>query len=105
MSEDEAVKDWKHPDSRMPTDQERQELCQMLSFTLMEIRLLAWEGKAEQAADLADAFHNLPGNLWNDEFSFGFFRKYLEAYQEKYNGKTKCDYVKKLDKIIGQQPD
>jgi hypothetical protein len=100
MAEDEPTKDWKHPDARMPTDQERRELCKMLSFTLMEIRLLGWEGKAEQAADLADAFHYLPGKLWSDEFSFGFFRKFLEDYQQQYVGRTRFDYVKWLDRII-----
>jgi hypothetical protein len=89
-----------HPDSRMPTDRERQELCKMLFDALIEIRLLGREGKAEQAADLADAFHNLPIYLWSNEFSFVFFRQFLKGYQEKYVGSGSFDYVKKLDRIM-----
>jgi hypothetical protein len=42
---------WKLPDSRMPTERERQQLCRMLYYALLEIRGLGHNGKAEQAHD------------------------------------------------------
>jgi len=89
------------PDSRMPSDEERRELCQMLHLALLEVRALGLEGEAAQAADLADAFHNLPSHLWSDDFSFAFFRKFLEAYDQKYAGR-RFNYVGMLDRIVGE---
>lgn len=92
---------WKLQDSRMPTEQERQQLCQMLFHALLEIRGLGAFGKAQQAADLADAFHNLPVYLWSEDFSFGFFRRFLESYHQKYPERTEMfDYLAMLDKIM-----
>jgi hypothetical protein len=103
MTEHETLKSWKLPDARMLTDRERQALCKMLFDALIEIRLFGWEGKAEEAANLADSFHNLPAYLWSEEFSFSLFRKFLEAYQEKYTGGKSFDYVKKLDGIMTEE--
>lgn len=92
---------WKFPDERMPTEQERQQLCRMLRLALLEIRMLGWEGKAEQATDLADAFHNVPTFLWREDFSFSFFRKFLQGYKEKYPGrKSGFDYLAMLDEVM-----
>src|SRR5215510_8245439 len=63
MTKDEAKRGRLFADSRIPTESERQQLCEMLHFALLEIRMLGWNGKASQAADLADAFHNLPSYL------------------------------------------
>jgi hypothetical protein len=71
----------------------------MLFNALLEIRGLGSEGKAQQAADLADAFHNLPVYLWSDEFSLSIFRHFLEAYQQMYPERGSFDYVKMLDEI------
>lgn len=88
------------PDARMPTDEERQKLTRMIYMTFLEIRVLGWEGKAKQAADLADAFHNLPTLLWSEDFSFKFFRKFLEGYYSKYPARGSFNYLKMLDEII-----
>jgi len=94
---------WKFPDSRMPTERERQQLCQILYLALLEIRGLGHDGKAEQAHDLADAFHNLPAYLWSDAFSFSFFRRFLEGYQRRYPDRAEIfDYLKMLDKITNE---
>lgn len=87
------------PDARMPTDEERQKLSKMIYDAFLEIRILGWQGKAEQAADLADAFHNLPVYLWSEDFSFNFFRKFLEAYHQKYPERGSFNYLKMLDEI------
>jgi hypothetical protein len=89
-----------HTDSRMPTETERQELCKMLFHALMEIRGLGFHGKSQQAADLADAFHNLPVYLWIEGFSFSFFRHFLESYQNMYGDACRHNYVAMLDEII-----
>src|ERR671932_715102 len=96
------MSDWKFEDSRMPTEQERRKLCEMLFQALLEIRILGRAGKAQQAADLADAFHNLPVFLWSDAFSLSFFRKFLESYRQKYP-EAGFNYVETLDKLIQEE--
>jgi hypothetical protein len=68
----------------------------------LEIRMLGWDGRAAQAADLADAFHNLPMGLWSDNFSLSIFRdKYLQHYEEKYSDAVRIkSYVKAVDAIM-----
>jgi hypothetical protein len=89
------------PDARMLTEPERQKLCKMLFYALLEIRGLGNAGKGEQAADLADAFHNLPAYLWSNNFSFRVFREYLAEYRQRYpERETSYDYIKLLDEIM-----
>jgi hypothetical protein len=90
-------------DARSLTEQERQELCKMLFDALLEIRALGWEGKAEQAADVAHAFHNLPIYLWSDKFSLSLFRRFLQEYQQKYQDVECYNYVKILDEMSGKE--
>jgi hypothetical protein len=76
-----------HPDAKLPTDAQRRKLCEMMHYAFLEMRLLGWAGKAEQAADLADAFHNLPTAMWQEHFSFQFFRdSFVGAYQHSQLG-------------------
>ena len=71
----------------------------MLSQAIIEIRYFASQGKSVQAADLADAFHNLPLDMWSDYFSLHFFRdSFLKVYQQRYPGFT--NYVAMLDEIF-----
>lgn len=73
----------------------------MMGGAFIEIRRLGWhEGKAEQAGRLADAFHNVPAEMWQSHFSLLTFRDlYLSHYQEKYPA-GRCDFVSWIDKII-----
>ena len=103
MGDNEAKFDRSLPDARSLTEQERQELCKILFSALLEIRALGFEGKAEQAAYLADAFHNLPIYLWSDQFSLSLFRKFLEGYQQKYQDVGCYNYVKMLDEMTGEK--
>lgn len=91
-------------DAKLPTDAQRQKLCEMIQEAFIEMRLLGWNGKAEQAADLADAFHNLPREMWHDDFSLQFFRDaFLLEYQQKHpNGRVR-DYVAMVDEIIAMR--
>ena len=88
------------PDSQFPTDEQRRKLCRMLYMALLEMREVGWQGRPQQAADLADAFHNLPTGMWHDDFSLDFFGQFLESYRRKYpdsfNYLTMLDEVRKL---------
>jgi aminoglycoside phosphotransferase len=86
-------------DSKRLTEEQQQKLCRMMFEAFIELRLLGWQGKAEQAADLADAFHNLPAFLWSEDFSFCIFREFLEAYHRKYPERGGFDYLAMLDEI------
>jgi hypothetical protein len=91
-------------DPKLPTDTQRRRLCEMMHWAFVELRNLGWSGKAEQAADLADAFHNLPTYLWSDDFSLQFFRDaFLKAYQQKYPEGRIRDYVSMVDEIIAMK--
>jgi hypothetical protein len=86
------------PDSRLPTDEQKKKLCHMLYMALLEIRTAGWDGRAQQAADLADAFHNLPIGLWHDDFSLDYFRQFLESYRQKYL--DSFNHLAELDEIM-----
>jgi hypothetical protein len=87
-------------DGKLPTEAQRKKLCKMLSHALLEIRWLGLAGKSQQAADLADTFHNLPSLLWSEDFSLSFFRDRLEQYIKKYTGEEVSNYVPWIDEII-----
>jgi hypothetical protein len=86
----------------LPNDKQREALCDMMHHAFVEIRALGWANKAEQASDLADAFHNLPKEMsgWG-RWDVDIFRQMLQRYQDKYpralNGGR--DYVAMLDLI------
>lgn len=75
----------------------------MLFNALLEIRALCREGKPIQAAEVAHAFHNLPIYLWSYHFSLSLFRRYIEEYQQKYQGVECYNYVKMLDEMIREE--
>ena len=91
------------PDAKPLTERQRRKLCEMLYRALLEIRALGWDGKAEQIADLADAFHNLPAMLWSEDFSLDFFRNFLEGYRQKYPEGWGTGYIKALDEIMAEE--
>lgn len=74
---------------------------------LLEVRMLGWAGRAEQAGDLADAFHKLPACLYSDAFDWSVFRHFLQAYHAKYPAGSAAlyDYLAMLDSIaVGTFP-
>lgn len=88
-------------------DAQRRLLGELLHWALLEIRMLGYLGKAEQAADLADAFHNLPKDMWKEDFTLEYFRGgFLDAYQQKYPGASVQDYVARVNAILalGEDP-
>jgi len=88
------------------TDSHREKLCEMIYFAFVEIRQLGSTGKAEQAADLADAFHNLPRSMWQEDFSLEYFRDaFLAPYQTKYPEERAWDYVARVQEILAMGED
>lgn len=87
------------PDAKELTNKQRKNLLEMLGRALVEVRSLGWEGKSEQAADLADAFHNLPYWLDLEVFSFNHFRSYLQSYCQKHSCYGYFNYLHLLDLI------
>jgi hypothetical protein len=88
--------------ANMLSENQRRRLCNLMSDAFLEMRWLGWSGRAAQAADLADAFHNLPKGLWQDEFNLVLFRdSYLLPYERKYRPDERIEsYVKAVDAII-----
>lgn len=88
---------------QLPTPKQREMLCDMIHYAFVELRLLGWEGKCEQAADLADAFHNIAKEMYGwGGFSWGTFRGMLERYQRKWQDKAAVhgiDFVELLDEV------
>lgn len=99
MANGEMLYPWEYSDSRILTEQERQSLGQLLYYALLDIRILGWEGKAEQAADIADTFHNMVNLLWSDRFSFSGLQLYVEAYEEKYGITKYSQHLEQLNLI------
>ncbi len=82
----------------LPTEQQRRRLCEMMAWAFLEIRMLGWAGHAQQAADLADAFHNLPQEMYGvGLWQWARVREELQHYQQKYGGSR--DYVGQLEEI------
>jgi hypothetical protein len=87
-------------DSALPNDEQRRELCGLMAVAFVELRALGWGGNGAQAADLADAFHNLPREIYGwGGWSWKRFRSWLQAYQDKYPDRTGFNYVAPLDAI------
>jgi hypothetical protein len=84
----------------MPNEAQQKKLCDMLHYALVDIRNLAGGGHAEQASDLADAFHNLPHEIWCDFFSISFFRDaFLSHYYRKWPDRIFRDYMGLLEEV------
>ena len=87
-----------HADSKKPNEAQQQKLCEMLYHALVEIRIFAVSERGERASDLADAFHNLPHEIWCDYFSLTYFRQaFIEPYARKWSGGR--NYAAMLDEV------
>jgi hypothetical protein len=87
----------------LPTELQKKMLCQMIHYAFVEMRILGWDGKSKQVADLADAFHNLPTEMYGiGSFNWTLLRGMLQDYQDKYHGEKysgKRNYTQMLDEI------
>lgn len=68
------------PDARLPSENQRRALSRLAYIAFLDMRILRRDGKGQQVADLAEAFHNLPLMLWTEEFSMDCQRNFLECY-------------------------
>ncbi len=87
----------------LPSEKQREMLCDMIHSAFVELRLLGRDGEAQQAADLADAFHNIPKEMYGwGSFTWDAFRGMLAHYQRKWRVEgrpTGPDYVWMLDQV------
>ena len=83
----------------LPTEEERARLCDIIGYAFVQLRILGWQGKAAQAADLADAFHNLPQEMYgHGRFNWQITRGMMQWYEEKWPDQNyRCTAM--LDKI------
>ncbi len=89
-----------HADAGRLNLAQQQHLCEMLHCALSEIQYFTLAGKVQQAADLADAFHNLPRELWAEQFSLSYFRTaFIEPYYRRWPHVGLMDYRKALDDV------
>lgn len=86
------------PDAKELTKNQWKNLLRLMSNAFIELRHLTFHEMNQQAYDLADAFHNLPGWLTLEVFSFGHFRMYLDSYHQKHP-KGVWNYLELLNKI------
>lgn len=94
------------PDVMKITEAHRRKLCELIYWAFLEMRQLGWAGEAKQVADLADAFHNLPKDMWKEDFSLEFFRDaFLMVYQQKYPEGRVRDYVGVVNEMLAQGED
>lgn len=94
MAQDEREK-W----DELPTEEQRADLCEIIACAFIELRLLGWAGKAAQAADLAEAFHNLPREMYGyGRFNWQVTRGMLQWYEAKWPDQHHR-YTAMLDKI------
>ena len=77
-------------------------LCDMIHDAFVELRRLCGEGRSEQAADLADAFHNISKEMHGlGSFSWGLFSHMLRGYQRRWRTDEQPgpDYVAMLIEV------
>lgn len=79
------------------SNEQKELFCRMFYRAFVEIRILGRSKRAEQAAALADAFHNLPLEVFSKKFSFDRVRMYLDSYQKQYPRYVLKDGIKFAD--------
>ena len=83
----------------LPTESQREALSELIAFALVKIRQHCREGNVEQAEELADAFHNIPREMYGwGLFQWNAFRGMLEVYEAKYH-EDDGPFTKRLDEI------
>ena len=88
----------------LPTEEQRIKLHELVAAAFVEIRLLGWAGESEQVADLADAFHNIPREIYGwGRWNVNITRMMLQSYQDKYHAESysgKTNYVLLFNSIF-----
>jgi hypothetical protein len=92
------IPDRKFGDERTPTEAERKSLTRLMYLAFCDLRLLAREGRMEQARALSEAFHNVPLLMHTQNFSFRAFREFLQRYHDGFT-KTQFNYLQEWEKL------
>ena len=73
----------------------------MIHNAFVDMRMLGWANRSARIADLAEAFHNIPTEIYDPSyFRWEHFRQDLQQYQEKWKGQTfGKNYVAMLEEI------
>ena len=72
-------------DGKLPTEAQRQILCQHLVFGgVIYARALCWSKEPEKAAAVLDAIHNLPNEIYTPSFRWSYTLMSLEIYYRRY---------------------
>ncbi len=83
------------------TQDQRQIISNVVFHALVEIHTLCADGRAKQAADLAEAICGLPTGMWSDDYDLREFRdSFVAEYQQKYPTNSGYDYVGALEEAI-----
>lgn len=89
------------PTSDLPSDKQREAICDLIASAFIELRHL----EGEQAHDLAYAFHNLPKEIYGwGTWSEKVMRSRLAYYQGKHKANPGLDYVAVFDAIFSVTP-
>ncbi|MBU0753844.1 MAG: hypothetical protein KJ645_01805 [Planctomycetes bacterium] len=91
-------------DNVLPNDEQKAKLAKFVRLAFIEIRAISAEGRCKQASDLADAFHNMPREIYGcGKWSKSLTRGMMQDYQNKYHDEDyspKYDYVSAFDDIF-----
>jgi hypothetical protein len=84
----------------LPTEKQKQALCELMQAAFVELRIL----DGEQAHDLANAFHNMPREMYGwGTWSVARTRTALQNYQLKHNDNLGVNYVELFNAIYPAQ--
>ena len=85
----------------LPTPKQREALGKMIHHAFVDMRMLGRANRSAQVADLAEAFHNIPSEIYDPSyFRWEHFRLGLQEYQKKWEGQTfGKNYVEMLEEI------
>jgi hypothetical protein len=73
------------PDRTMPTENQRRALCDLMFRAFVALRFLGYDKKHEVVAHLADAFHNLPHEMFCEEtWDWNLLEAELRAFESKH---------------------
>ena len=88
----------------LPNEERRKRLCEMMHSAFVVLRALCDENKSKQAGRLADAFHNLPTEMYGvGSWDLVRLRQGLLEYEQEYETHHR-DFVGMLDDIFDIDP-
>ena len=69
----------------MPTESQRRALCDLMHRAFVALRLLGYDKKHDVVADLADAFHNLPHEMYCEQtWDSNLLEEELRTFEAKH---------------------